>query len=219
MPADGTLLGSGTYGKVHYRTYGEYTFVEKRLDREDHTWIVEYILLSQLRWSCHANICHLTGMRMTLDHVFLQFPFVSQTLLEWSQTAYAEEYRDERSSWRTRWSISKALRILHRDIKPNNILVCRTSSSMLGARLCDFGLATLSVGQKLSYEAISLWYRPPELLHRSHQYSFEVDLWSLGVVHLELLRRECPFAGKSREEVLKRMASFSQQSPLPSRSR
>jgi cyclin-dependent kinase 7 len=81
--------------------------------------------------------------------------------------------------------------ILHRDIKPNNLLIAADGE----VKLADFGLAR-SFGDPryhMTSAVITLWYRPPELLFGARQYSGAVDIWSMGMVFAELLIRR-PYA-------------------------
>lgn len=75
--------------------------------------------------------------------------------------------------------------VLHRDLKPDNLLF--TSDNVM--RIGDFGLArTKSAPQKpMSIEAITLWYKPPEMLLGEPFYSTAVDMWSVGCIFAELL--------------------------------
>ncbi|TBU02120.1 serine/threonine kinase [Hamiltosporidium magnivora] len=81
--------------------------------------------------------------------------------------------------------------ILHRDIKPNNILITVTGI----VKLADFGLSRSISTQSMTPQAITRWYRPPELLLGSKLYSFGVDMWSFGCVFAELFLRTPYFPG------------------------
>lgn len=81
--------------------------------------------------------------------------------------------------------------ILHRDIKPNNLLIAADGE----VKLADFGLARSFADPYLNmtHQVITRWYRPPELLYGARHYSGAVDVWSIGMVFAELLLR-VPFA-------------------------
>ncbi|MED6272643.1 Cyclin-dependent kinase 15 [Characodon lateralis] len=84
-------------------------------------------------------------------------------------------------------------RILHRDLKPQNLLI-----SYLGElKLADFGLArSKSIPtQNLSSEVVTLWYRPPDVLLGSIDYSTALDMWGAGCIFIEMLQGSPAFAG------------------------
>ncbi|KAH9910012.1 protein kinase-like domain-containing protein [Xylariomycetidae sp. FL2044] len=77
--------------------------------------------------------------------------------------------------------------VLHRDIKPNNLLIAADGE----VKLADFGLArSFSDPYKImTSNVITRWYRPPELLFGAKHYSGAVDIWSVGTVFAELVMR------------------------------
>jgi cyclin-dependent kinase 7 len=83
--------------------------------------------------------------------------------------------------------------VLHRDIKPNNLLIAADGE----LKLADFGLArSLSDPYRnMTSNVVTRWYRCPELLFGSHHYSGEVDIWSIGLVFAELVIRMPYIAG------------------------
>ena len=83
-------------------------------------------------------------------------------------------------------------RIVHRDIKPQNILVGGGGGRCSVVKLCDFGLA-MSTDERPPYEpAGTLWYMAPEMLLEKPDYDERVDLWSLGCVMAELINNGRP---------------------------
>ncbi len=60
----------------------------------------------------------------------------------------------------------KKYKILHRDLKPQNILVFKSSTDLVGIKIADFGLARscLIPSSIYTHEVVTLWYRAPELL-------------------------------------------------------
>lgn len=85
--------------------------------------------------------------------------------------------------------------ILHRDIKPNNLLIAADGE----VKLADFGLARSFSDpfRKMTSNVITRWYRPPELLYRAEHYAGAVDVWAVGLVFAELVIRTPFVAGNS----------------------
>mmetsp|Transcript_35452 Transcript_35452/g.71859 ORF Transcript_35452/g.71859 Transcript_35452/m.71859 type:complete len:236 (-) Transcript_35452:733-1440(-) len=87
-------------------------------------------------------------------------------------------------------------RVLHRDLKPHNLLI---SADGRRVKLADFGLARLSglPNGPYTYEVVTLWYRAPELLLGANRYSAAVDVWSVGCIFAEMATGVPLFAGRS----------------------
>lgn len=95
--------------------------------------------------------------------------------------------------------------ILHRDLKPGNLLV--SSNGVI--KLCDFGIAKHvaandsqppiepTEGQTGTKGLCTLYYRPPELLLGGSANHMGVDMYSAGVVVAEMVIGGTMFAGKN----------------------
>lgn len=96
--------------------------------------------------------------------------------------------------------------VLHRDLKPTNILLASDGSM----RLADFGLARIFAcrERELSPQSCTLWYRAPELLFGSSSYGPSSDLWSIGCIFAQILMRSPLFPGQSELDQLGRIASL-----------
>lgn len=111
------------------------------------------------------------------------------------------------------WQIFRALRylhaagVVHRDMKPTNILLNRDCE----LALADFGLARYmpqadstssapneqrSKSGQLTKYVVTRWYRAPELLVQNRHYDDKVDLWSIGCILAEVLGASALFPGK-----------------------
>ena len=87
-------------------------------------------------------------------------------------------------------------RIFHRDLKPQNLLIDSTGTTV---KLADFGLAR-AFGLPIktyTHEVVTLWYRCPEILLGQKQYSLGVDLWSTGCIFAEMAQKKPLFMGDS----------------------
>lgn len=88
-----------------------------------------------------------------------------------------------------------ALGICHRDIKPQNLLVNPANQQL---KLCDFGSAKALVKGEPNVSYIcSRYYRAPELIFGSTDYTTAIDIWSEGCVGAELLLGQPLFPGDS----------------------
>lgn len=93
--------------------------------------------------------------------------------------------------------------VFHRDLKPGNILVSKDCQ----LRITDFGLARFMDEETLSGQnrqnplteyVVTRWYRCPELLLSPNlPYDAAIDIWSIGCIIGELIKRKPLFPGKS----------------------
>ena len=100
--------------------------------------------------------------------------------------------------------------IVHRDVKPSNILVTGDGE----ARLADFGIARMLDASTLTLAGTTLGtaaYMAPEQLE-NHQVGPSADIWSLGMVLLECLTGQRVYEGSPSEVVARRLAG---PVPLP----
>ncbi|CAL4119865.1 unnamed protein product, partial [Meganyctiphanes norvegica] len=98
-------------------------------------------------------------------------------------------------------------RIIHRDIKPGNLLV--NSNCVL--KICDFGLARVEEpdeSKHMTQEVVTQYYRAPELLMGARHYTQAVDVWSVGCIFGELLGRRILFQAQSPVQQLERITDL-----------
>ena len=94
--------------------------------------------------------------------------------------------------------------IIHRDIKPDNILYVHAGEGHRNGRikLIDFGTATkFAPGEKLTDLYGTAYYMAPEMIKGS--YTESSDVWSCGVMLYTMLMGKIPFDGFSEKEIFK----------------
>ena len=203
-------IGEGTYGVVYKardRVSQEVIALKKiRLDAEDEgvpsTAIREISLLKELQ---HQNIVRLKDVVHSEKKLHLVFEFLEHDLKKHMDQHQATGGLTAMQVKSFLYQMLRGIafchshRVLHRDLKPQNLLIDRDRN----LKLADFGLARafgipvrtythevpppppLSLAPSLRYQhthppssqVVTLWYRAPEILLGSKQYATPVDIW------------------------------------------
>ncbi|KAI5396906.1 hypothetical protein KIW84_062943 [Lathyrus oleraceus] len=192
------LVGEGSFGKV-YKGRRKHTgqtvamkFIMKhgKTEKDIHNLRQEIEILRKLK---HGNIIQM------LDS--FESPQEFCVVTEFAQGELFEIIEDDKCLPEEQvQAIAKQLvralhylhsnRIIHRDMKPQNILI--GSESIV--KLCDFGFARAMSTNTVVLRSIkgTPLYMAPELV-REQPYNHTVDLWSLGVILYELFVGQPPF--------------------------
>ncbi|KAJ3148801.1 U4/U6 small nuclear ribonucleoprotein prp4 [Geranomyces michiganensis] len=98
-------------------------------------------------------------------------------------------------------SLLKKCNILHADIKPDNILVTESKSTL---KLCDLGSASDAGENDITPYLVSRFYRAPEII-LGMPYDFALDVWSVACTLYELYTGKILFPGRTNNQMLKLM--------------
>ncbi|CAD6993831.1 cyclin-dependent kinase 2 [Ceratitis capitata] len=205
-------IGEGTYGIVYKardtKTGKDVALKKIRLDSETEgvpsTAIREISLLKDLT---HKNIVQLFDIVVADSSLYMVFEYLNMDMKKLMDKkkeiftpklvkSYMHQLLDALCFCHTN-------RILHRDLKPQNLLV----DSVGNIKLADFGLArAFNVPMRAyTHEVVTLWYRAPEILLSTKYYATGMDIWSLGCIFAEMIMKRALFPGDSEIDQLYRI--------------
>lgn len=202
-------IGEGSYGvvfKCKNKESGVYVAVKKFVESDDDPMIKkialrEVRLLKQLK---HPNLVNLIEVFKRRRRLHLVFEYIDHTVLELMERH--QRGVPEPQTKNIAFQVLQAVNFchinncIHRDVKPENILVSKSGH----VKLCDFGFARLAAGpgDEITDYVATRWYRAPELLVGDKQYGAPVDIWAIGCVFAELLTSQPLWPGKSDADQL-----------------
>jgi serine/threonine protein kinase len=211
-------VGEGTYGEVFKgRCVSSHRIVAMKRIKLDHeeegipsTAIREIALLKELQ---HRNIVDLidthceTGRTPADKKLWLVFEFVDSDLKRYVKRVGALDALTVKSfSHQLLDGIEfcHVHRIIHRDLKPQNLLIEERTRTL---KIADFGLARAFAVPipKYTHEVVTVWYRAPEILLGSVEYSVGVDMWSCGCIIAEMATLQPLFPGDSEIDTIFRI--------------
>eukprot|EP00116_Pleurobrachia_bachei_P006017 sb/3466279/ len=172
-------IGEGSYGvvfKCRHKELNQVVAIKKFVESEEDPLIKKIALreIRMLRQLKHHNLVNLIEVFKRKRKLHLVFEYCDHTLL--NELDANQNGLDETTIRKTMWQTLQAVNYchqhncIHRDVKPENILVCKD------------GIIKLS---------------RPELLVGDTQYGQPVDIWAVGCVFAELVNGQALWPGRS----------------------
>ena len=96
-------------------------------------------------------------------------------------------------------SLLRKCNVLHADLKPDNVLVNESRTTL---KICDLGSASDASENEITRYLVSRFYRAPEII-LGLPYDFAIDMWSIGCTLFELYTGKILFTGRSNNQMLR----------------
>jgi len=208
------LLGEGMFGKVYkgYRkSTGEVVAIKvtaKKLlaksAKKKSQLDKEIAFMKEIR---HPNIVRLidTELTTTSIHMVLEYcpggdlahRLSSSPGRKLSETVARRYLRHLAAGLHCIWQSN----LIHRDLKPQNLLLSTNNDSTAVLKIADFGFARqLGMGTLAETQCGSPLYMAPEILNGRH-YDAKCDLWSVGVILFQMVTGEPPYKGRDTPDL------------------
>lgn len=199
-----SVVGEGSYGvvlKCRRRDTGQLVAIKKFLETEEDATVRKMALreIRMLKKLRHDHLVNMIEVFRRKRRFYLVFEYLDHTLLD--ELEAARGGLDEETTRKHLYQLLKGIEychlnsIIHRDVKPENVLV-----SKLGiVKLCDLGFARAlgAPGEPYTEYVATRWYRAPELLVAEQRYGPEVDIWAIGCMFAEMMTGDPLFPGES----------------------
>lgn len=205
-------LGDGTYGDVvlgKRLDTGEKVAI-KKMKKKYYSWdeCMSLREVKSLKKLSHTNLVKLKEVIREDDTLYFVFEYMKENLYQLMKRR--DRPFQEAEIKNILYQILQGLSFMHkhgyfhRDLKPENVL-CMGSDLI---KIADFGLAREIRSRPPYTDYVSTrWYRAPEILLRSTNYSSPIDLWALGCIMAELYNLRPLFPGRSEIDQIFRIAS------------
>ena len=154
----------------------------------------------------HPNIVRLYGIHKSPRHIYLFMEYCNggdlHRFIRKNTRLSQDTSRQFMSQITKGMSYLWSKNLIHRDLKPQNILLTiRANTASL--KIADFGFARhLAVAAMAETLCGSPLYMAPEIL-RFQKYDAKADLWSAGTILFEMLTGKPPFVGANPQELLR----------------
>ncbi|XP_063717375.1 serine/threonine-protein kinase dyf-5-like [Symsagittifera roscoffensis] len=209
-------LGDGTYGEVYLAQISDTNEIVaiKKMKRKYYSWdeCLKLREIEALRKLSHPNIIKLKEVIRENDELFMIFEYMKENLYDYLKRKVK---LNNATVKHVTYQVLLGLKAMHqkgffhRDMKPENLLLNDNGQDPPTVKIADFGLAR-NIRSKPPYTdyVSTRWYRAPEVLLQSRNYSAPIDVWAVGCIVPELFTGRPLFPGSSEIDQLHKLCNI-----------
>lgn len=198
------VIGRGTYGKVvslaDRKIAIKVTNFEKNYNTISQDAVREISIYSRLRYlSCSPQFLNF-DINTSKKEVYMSLELGYYTLYEWCEKISKKELKILFFNLFLYFREISNQGIIHCDLKPHNIIINKLEE----VKVIDWGISEIDMtfSQTLIKEKTiqTLPYRSPEIFMKKEHYNYKIDVYSLGLIFLEMYTDIQPFRKCLKEE-------------------
>ena len=191
-------IGNGSYGTVYKyldtktNTHVAIKKIQDIQDVSDAKRVLREIII--LKYCNHDNLLELLGFHLEPNPNKFYDVYLITELMDFDMFKVIKKGKEDITPEHIQYIMYQVFlglyylhenNIIHRDIKPNNILL----NDECDVKICDFGFARelQSGGPERTEYVVTRFYRAPEIMLNSKKYDSRIDMWSLGCTFFELI--------------------------------
>ena len=215
----GKCLGHGQYGRVYFaedkflnKKFALKTIEKKMLNKNYSQLKYEIEIHVRLK---HKNIIEMYAYFYDENFIYILFEFARFGSL-FDVLKNHNKLITKEKIFQIIYQISKALlhlkqkKIVHKDIKLENILVTDLNEKNIIVKLGDFGCATQCFTKKIFQfsKKGTAQYLSPEIII-THKFDYKADVWALGIIIYEILTGISPFGCENNNKIYDEIKNYS----------
>ncbi len=213
-----TKLAEGSYGRVFLNKKENKVYKDFKKAQETRCFDKELLDASIIREVSAINtlqhcdsVIKYTRLKLDNNDLGMEMNYYDNTLDKYMKTVTIMDIKEIMFKLIKGITEAHLNFIIHRDVKPGNIFVSQVDTGY-DTVIGDWGLSKYAYSHdsiNIRESVQTLWYRAPEVLLHMYNYTSAMDIWSLGVIMMEMVLKKIGiFCQKTREDQIESIIGF-----------